>query len=78
MLCGLLGYTKECQPDLPNFLDRKDARFKRLHDTCDTIFRVLHESGVGVERKSAQILTRNDEDKFWETGTFNTDTPKGL
>ena len=36
-----------------------------------------------METKSAQVFTKNDEDRFWETGTFNTgtfntDTPQGL
>ena len=78
MLCGLLRYTKECQPDPPNFLDRNDARFKKLRGTCDTVFRGLHEAGVGVQKKSAQVFTRDDEDKFWDTGTFNTASPQGL
>ena len=66
MLCGLLLYTKNLsfQPYLPNFLDLKDARFIRLRGTCDTVFRGLHESGVGVETKSAQVFTKSEEDKF--------------
>ena len=31
-----------------------------------------------METKSAQVFTKNDEDRLWETGMFNTDTPQGL
>ena len=56
MLCGLLRYTKECRPDPPNFLDRNDARFKKLRGTCDTVFRGLHEAGVGVQKNQLKYL----------------------
>lgn len=46
LLCGLLRRSRNVQENPPNFLDRQDVRFKKLHGTCDCIFRKLHESGV--------------------------------
>ena len=78
LLCGLLRHTRSVQRDPPNFLDRKDVKFKNLHGTCDVVFRSLHESGVGATKKSAQILTKADEDKLWECGVLDSSTPKRL
>lgn len=58
MLCGMLRHSKECQPDPPNFLDRKDVRFKKLHSTCDVVLRSLHESGIGTKKHQHQLLQR--------------------
>ena len=78
MLCGLLRYSKDCQLDPPNFLNRQDVRFKKLHGTCDTVFRSLHEAGLGTVKKSAQAFQSDDEDRFWESKVFNTSTAEGL
>ena len=78
MLCGLLRYSKDCQLDPPNFLNRQDVRFKKLHGTCDTVFRSLREAGVGTVKRSAQTFQSDDEDKLWESNVFNTSTAEGL
>ena len=50
MLCELLRHSREVQPNPPNFLGRKDVCFKKLHGTCDSIFRTLHEDDIGAEK----------------------------
>ena len=78
ILCGLLRYSKEHQTDPPNFLDRKDTRFKKLHGTCDVVFRALHQSGIGSKKTSAKVILDEDEEKLWQAGVLNTTTPIGL
>ena len=78
ILCGLLRYSRVHQSDPPNFLDRKDSRFKKLHGTCDSVFNSLREEGVGANKKSAKIITKVDEDKLWELRIMNTTTAEGL
>ena len=78
ILCGLLRYIRNLQIDPPNFLDRTDTKFKKLHNTCDVIFRSLHDDGIGADKKSAQVITKEHEDKLWESGVLNTTTPDGL
>ena len=56
ILCGLLRHFREIQPNPPNFLNRKDVHFKKLHGTCDSVLRELHENGVGAQKKSAQVI----------------------
>lgn len=53
MLCGLLRHLTKVQPNPPNFLDRKNVRFKTLHGTCDSSFHTLYEDGIGAETKLA-------------------------
>jgi hypothetical protein len=38
----------------------------------------LHESGVGTAKKSAEIISEENENQLWETGTLNVTTPQGL
>jgi hypothetical protein len=78
LLCGLLRHSRNVQENPPNFLDRQDVRFKKLHGTCDCIFRKLHESGVGTTKKSAAVITEENEDKLWATGTLNVKTSPRL
>ena len=78
LLSGLLQYSKEVQSTPVNFLDRGDRRFKALHNTCDSEFRSLHDDGIGTERKSAGILTNEDENILWDSGVLSTKTPDGL
>ena len=74
ILCGLLRHSRENQSDPSNFLDRKDSRFKKLHSTCDVIFRTLHEEGIRVEKKPTPVVSKANEDKL----SGNTSTPTGL
>ena len=38
LLCGLLRHMRSVNPGCPNFLDKKDSRFKPLQGTMDSIF----------------------------------------
>lgn len=78
LLSGLLRYSREVHSTAVNFLDRGDPRFKALHNTCDSEFRSLHEDGIGTEKKSAAIITKEDEDRLWDSGVLSTKTPDGL
>ena len=78
MLFVLLRYSKDYQLDPPNFLNRQDAHFKKLHGICDTVFRSLREAGVGTVKRSAQTFQSDDEEELWESNVFNTSTAEGL
>ena len=55
-----------------------DARFKELRNVCDSVFKRLHQKGVGSETKSTPVLTQLEEDKLWESGVLNLNTPVGV
>ena len=78
ILCGLLRHAREHQSNPPNFLDRKDTRFKKLHGTCDSVFHALREQEVGADKKSAKVITKADEEKFWELIMLNCTSAEGL
>jgi hypothetical protein len=42
LLCGILRFMREHNPDCPNFLDKSDNRFRRLQGTLDSYFHKLH------------------------------------
>ena len=78
LLCGLLRYMREISPTCPNFLDKKDSRFKQLHCTLDAYFHKLHSDGIGRQVKHAEVFTKEDEEKLWGTGVLGTNTPACL
>ena len=65
-------------PGCPNFLDKKDYNFTQLHNTLDSLFSKLHSEGIGRQTKKAEVLSLDEENKLWESGTLNTTTPRGL
>ena len=56
LLTGLQRFMLSKKPDAPKFLDRKDPRFRDIHGTCETIYRQLHQQGVGMEVRHAAII----------------------
>jgi len=66
ILCSSLRYSRECQSDPPNFLNRKDFQFKNLHGTCNIVIYSLCEQGVQEICKDTN--TKADGDKLWELG----------
>ena len=49
-----------------------DVAFKELRNVCDSVFKRLHQKGVGSETKSTPVLTQLEEDKLWESGVYLT------
>ena len=78
LLCGLLRYMRNVNPGCPNFLDKKDNRFKKLHGTLDSHFHHLHSTSMGREVKHARVLTKEGEDKLLKSGVLGTTSPKAL
>ena len=75
-LSGLNRVQKEAKTPLP-ILDKSDHRFPELLLTLDTVTSVHHE-GVGVTKKSAQIISIEHEELLWKRGVLGWDTPKRL
>ncbi len=61
-----------------SILDKGDVRFLPLLNTMDTVSSELHREGVGVERKSAGVISPEDEEKMWQEGAFGLSPPKVL
>ena len=69
---------RNVNPECPNFLDKKDPRFKHLHNTLDVLFHNLHSEGIGRQTKQAEIITSEEEEKLWQSGVMSVGYPKGL
>ena len=78
LLTGLLRYMRDSNPDVPNFLDKKDRRFSVLHKSLDKIFRDLRTNNIGTTVKHAEIFTAKEEDMLWEKEVLGTHSPKAL
>lgn len=74
---GLQRHLRQVRPseDLNIF---QDASFKLLKNVCDSLFKRLHSKGIGTETKATPVISANEEDKLWESGVINMDTPQGL
>ena len=65
-------------PNCPNFLDKNDNEFLSLHGAMDVVFHQLHSAGVGRDTKHARTLSKEDEQKLWQSGVMGTTTPAAL
>ena len=78
LLCGLLRHMRDTCSDCPNFLNKKDCRFKELHHTLDAHFHNLHATGVGRQVRHAEPFTKEDEAKLWASGALGINNPQSL
>ena len=69
---------RERHDDTPDFLSKKDARFRDLQGTLECTFSDLRKRGVGAEVKHTPVITKEEEDQIWKAGVMGTDTPKQL
>ena len=57
LMCGLLRHMRTVNPEeCPNFLDKKDTRFKQLHGAMDAHFHQLHARGIGQDVKHSEVF----------------------
>lgn len=61
-----------------NFFKSDDQTFAEFRKTLDSHMRQLTNEGIGLEIKSADAVTAEDESKLWESGVFSFSTAKGL
>ena len=66
LLCVLLRIVHS-NGVVHNFLDKSDVRFCVLHQTLDTVISDLHSKGVGAEKKSANVISFEDEELLWKS-----------
>ena len=78
LLCGILRHMRNQNLAAPNFVDKKDSRFRRLHGTLDAYFHRLHSEGHGRQTKRAEIVSSEEADRLWREGVLDTDTPTRL
>ena len=55
-----------------------DSDFLPLRKLLDALYRKLHSEGIGCSSKQTEVLTDQDEEKLWNTGALDPETPQGL
>ena len=78
LMAGILRFMRSVNPSAPNILDKKDSRFKALHNTLDNLYHKLRTMNVGAEIKHAEVFTKEDESLLWESGTLGLNSPQAL
>lgn len=78
LLCGLLRHMRGINPNAPNFLDKTNPSYKKLHNVIDNRFKELTKEGVGCESKHTEIITKDEENLLWASGVLGLDTPRAL
>ena len=78
LLASLQRYMLKNHPEAPRFLDRKDICFRDIHGTCETIYRQLHQDGVGTAVWHAAVITSEEEDKLSASGAISITSPKTI
>jgi len=58
--------------------DKKDPQFRDLMRTLDSVSSELHREGIGAQRKSASVITYEDENALCERGLLGDDLPRIL
>ena len=74
LLCGLLRVSQDRGGSL-NFLNKLDARFTDLHRTMDSVCSQLHSEGFGAFKKSAPVISFEDQQLLWDAGLLGLDSP---
>ena len=69
---------RELNPHCPNFLDKKDGNFRQLHHTLDVQFHKLHSNGIGRKTKQSEVISKEEEQRLWESGVLGMADPKSL
>ena len=78
ILCGILRHMRAENVNYPNFLDKNNPAFSSFQTSLNNLFKQLRSSGVGAESVQTEGISHEEENRLWESGVLNTDTPKGL
>lgn len=76
----LSGIQRHLRKDNPTITINifQDAVYQPLKNVCESVFKRLHSSGIGIKTRSTPVLCTSDEDALWKSGVINLDTPVGL
>ena len=78
LLSGILRYMRGLHGDTPDFLSKKDWRFRELRGTMEAVYSDLRKKGIGAEVKHTPVITKEEEDRLWAAKELGTHTPKQL
>ena len=75
-LLGIQRYIRACEQGQINLFT--DSDFSCLRKLNDALYCKLHSEGIGSSINHTETLTDEDEEKLWQSGVLNPDTPQDL
>ena len=81
ILSGLYCFSKSSIPTgviCPNFMNRKDPRFRNLTSIIQVRYCELRTNGVGAIVKHAAVVTSEEEDLLWNSKVLGVHSPLAL
>jgi len=58
--------------------DKKDWRFHSIQGTCESVYRQLHQQGIGANVKHTALITPDEEEQLWKSGVMCIKQPVNL
>ena len=78
IIAGLQRHLRENgRPEIA-FFDERSPVFDKLRKSLDSRMKQLAKDGLGMDRKSADPITREMESQLWEKGIFSRESGNGL
>ena len=76
----IAGLNRELQLNKAPFslFDKVNPQCRELCNTLDVICSDLHKQGIGAEKHSAPVISKEHEKMFWELGLLGYSSPKVL
>ena len=54
----------------------KDPLFAYFRGAFDSVLKELHQQGIGIYKKQAEVISPEVEERLWNEGVLGDDTPK--
>ena len=81
LLSGLQRFINSKQEQhkvLVKLADPTNSAFRELHNVVERCNRELHDKGIGVTRKQVEIISKEEEQGLWKSGTLGAHSPLAL
>ena len=72
IVCGLMRHVREINPSIDFF---KDSIFSDFRKTLDGEMKRIRSTGAGTKKKQAELITSDEEEKLWSSGTLGDHSP---
>ena len=74
LLSGLqqfINSKQEPHEPLMKLTNPTNPDFRELHNVVERRCRALHEKGIGATRKQPEIISKEEEQALWESGSLS-------
>lgn len=75
IVCGIMRHLRETDPTIDVF---NDPTFTHFRKTLDGEMKRIRSTGTGTKKKQAELITEEEEEQLWSTGTLGDHSPIAL